>query len=187
MSGRPILVRESLRPLCSPVRRESRPIPCRPLPPDPRLHPGGTCSPCRERRRHPLRHHLQVSLDPESPDRLGIRGSIVDEPQEVPRRIVWFGLIHRMGNSENRTGIAACAENDQRLGTIVLPLRRVVHLPRGQKPSRRSCLALRCQSLATRTCRSRYTGVPSSASIPVRACLPISRSLDPLWPMMIPF
>ncbi len=58
---------------------------------------------------------------------------------------------------------------------------------RAQKPRRPSCLGSRCQSLATLTCRSRYTRWPSSASMPARAFVPTSRSRDPPRPMTIAF
>src|SRR5690606_27082853 len=48
-----------------------------------------------------------------------------------------------------------------------------------QKPSRRSCFGSRCQSLATLTCRSRYTLLPSNASICRRARAPTSLSRLP--------
>src|SRR3954451_17428427 len=63
------------------------------------------------------------------------------------------------------------------------PLGRLQH----QKPSRPSCLGSRCQFLAILTRRSRYTLVPSSFSICVRAAVPTSRSLAPPLPMTMPF
>src|SRR5262249_26479405 len=56
-----------------------------------------------------------------------------------------------------------------------------------QKPRRRSCVGSRCQSLATRTCRSRYTRPPSRSSISRRARVPTSLSRLAWWPITIAF
>src|SRR5215472_12328322 len=58
---------------------------------------------------------------------------------------------------------------------------------RSQKPSLRSCLGSRCQSLATLIRKSRYTRLPSSPSICRLARDPTSLSLAPLAPMTIAF
>jgi hypothetical protein len=59
--------------------------------------------------------------------------------------------------------------------------------PAPQNPSLRSCRGSRCQSLATVTCRSRYTWVSSSASICARAVAPMARSRAPFGPITIAF
>src|SRR6185437_16746142 len=56
-----------------------------------------------------------------------------------------------------------------------------------QNPSLRRFFASVCQFLAILTCRSRYTGVPSRASICFRAAAPTSRRRAPLWPITMPF
>jgi hypothetical protein len=56
-----------------------------------------------------------------------------------------------------------------------------------QKPSFPSCFGSRCQFFAILTRRSRYTFVPSSFSIWVRAAVPTSRSLAPPLPITMPF
>ena len=56
-----------------------------------------------------------------------------------------------------------------------------------QNPSRPSCFGSRCQFFAILTRRSRYTLVPSSFSICVRAAVPTSRSRAPPLPITMPF
>ena len=79
-------------------------------------------------------------------------------------------------------GRTALRPHRRRRGLRPVPAGRLL-----RSPSRPSCLGSRCQFLAILTRRSRYTLVPSSFSICMRAAVPTSRSRAPPLPMTMPF